>query len=70
MATTAQSIVDAMRAAILANPATLSVSVDGISSSFASLADRDASLKGWENRAAVEAGTSSTKSFVTRGRPV
>lgn len=70
MATSAQSIVDAMRAAIYANPLCLSISVDGQSTTFASLTERDKSLSYWENRAAIEAGTSATKSFMTRGRPV
>lgn len=70
MATSAQTIVNAIREAIAANPLALSISVDGQSTTFASLTERSAFLREWEARAAIEAGSSSTKSFVTRGRPI
>lgn len=56
MAVTAQQIVDALQAAILANPATVSVTVDGQTVNYGTLEARNASLEFWEKRAAKAAG--------------
>ncbi len=53
----AAAIVAALEAAILANPLTLSATVDGQTVTFASLADRDRTHTYWKNRAAVENNT-------------
>lgn len=50
-------MIAAIEAAMLANPLTLSVTVDGQSVTFASLADRDRSYEHWLRRQALLRGT-------------
>ena len=50
-------MIAAIEAAMLANPLTLSVTVDGQSVTFASLADRDRSYDHWLRRQALLRGT-------------
>ena len=66
--TTAQAIVDAIEAAILANPLTTSVTVDGQTIQFSSLTDRDRTHAYWRNQAATQAGTRRRMSTMNLGR--
>lgn len=57
MATVTAQIVAALEAAILANPLTVSVNVDGQAVTFGSLSERDAYYDSWKSRLAREQGT-------------
>ncbi len=57
MSATAQQIVSAIEAAILVNPLTTSVTVDGQTINFGSLADRDRTHQYWKTQAAISSGT-------------
>lgn len=54
--TFAQRMVEALQQVLIKNPAVTSISVDGQSTSFASMAEVQTALLFWEGRAAREKG--------------